>query len=126
MTGSANLPDARFRANLARVETCLNALESYIVSGEPDPIETEARNLQQALADTMACVKGGVTAVLAPDLRERLKSAQARTLALQGSVHRALASAGRSLTALFPQEGNDTYGVLGQSPSTRALSKAYR
>ena len=126
MTGSANSPDARFRANLARVEACLDALESYIISGELDPIETESRNLQQALADTMACVKGGVTAVSTLDLRERLKSVQARTLALQGSVHKALGSAGRTLAALFPQEGNDTYGALGQSPAARALGKAYR
>lgn len=111
---------------LARVETCLGDLESAITSGEADAIESRAQSLQQALADTMASAKTLTAATLTDELRQRLKAAQARARALQGPVHKALASTGRTLAILLPQEGNDTYGALGQSPAARALGKAYR
>ena len=57
---------------------------------------------------------------------ERLQQAQARAQAQQQAVHRVLASTGRVLTALFPQNESETYAALGQSPSARAVGKAYR
>ena len=109
-----------------RVEACLDGLDSALASGEADPIEAQARNLQQALADTMAGSKGVTAPAMTPALRQRLQVAQARARTLQGAVHRALASTGRTLHILLPQEGGDTYGALGQSPAVRAVGKAYR
>lgn len=129
MTGAAAQPDARMSAVVGHIETCLDALDTALTSGEVAHIETQAQALQRALADAMATVQhqGAVApAALTPDLRQRLQRAQTRAQGQQQAVNRALASTGRALGALFPQEGNDTYGELGQSPAARALGKAYR
>lgn len=119
-------PHARLDAGVSRIETCLDELDAALASGDAGRIETQAQQLQQALTDGAAVFRHTAPDTLTPDLRQRLQTAQSRTQALQQAVHKVLTSTGRTLGALFPQDGNDTYGALGQSPAARALGKAYR
>ena len=123
---AAPAPHDRCTAGVARIETCLDELDAALASGEAHRIETQAQDLQRALSEGLAVFQQAAPDALTPDLRQRLQRAQARAQAQQQAVHRVLASTGRALGALFPQEGNDTYGALGQSPAARALGKAYR
>ena len=119
-------PNARLAAGVAHIETCLNELDAALAAGDANRIEAQAQQLQRALTDGLSAAQASAPQALTPDLRQRLQAAQARTRSLQAAVHKALASTGRTLRALFPQEARDTYGALGQSPAARALGKAYR
>ena len=123
---TAPSPNARLAAGVAHIETCLNELDAALAAGDANRIEAQAQQLQRALTDGLSATQASAPQALTPDLRQRLQAAQARTQALQAAVHKALASTGRTLSALFPQEAHDTYGALGQSPAARALGKAYR
>ncbi|MDD2975645.1 hypothetical protein [Aquabacterium sp.] len=117
----------RCTAGVARIESCLDELDAALASGDADRIENHAQNLQRALSEGLAVFQQAApNAALTPDLRQRLQAAQSRSQSQLQAVHRVLASTGRALGALFPQDGNDTYGDLGQSPAARALGKAYR
>lgn len=128
----APVPNARLTAGVVRIETCLDELDAALASGEAARIETQAQTLHRALTDGLAAFQQSgasphaAPATLTPDLRQRLQQAQARAQAQQQAVHRVLASTGRVLTALFPQNENETYAALGQTPSARAVGKAYR
>ena len=123
---AAPAPHARCTAGVARIETCLDELDAALASGEAHRIETQAQSLQRALSEGLAVFQQAAPSALTPDLRQRLQTAQARSQSQLQAVHRVLASTGRALGALFPQDGNDTYGALGQSPAARAVGKAYR
>ena len=84
-------------------------------------LECAQERLQNATVSSLAAIE-----LSSARLRQRLQAAQARTQSLQAAGHKGLASTGRTLGALFPQEAHDTYGALGQSPAARALGKAYR
>jgi len=123
---AAPAPHDRCTAGVARIESCLDELDAALASGEAHRIETQAQDLQRALSEGLAVFQQAAPDALTPDLRQRLQAAQARSQSQLQAVHRVLASTGRALGALFPQDGNDTYGDLGQSPAARALGKAYR
>ena len=123
---AAPAPHDRCTAGVARIESCLDALDAALASGETNRIETQAQDLQRALSEGLAVFQQAAPNALTPDLRQRLQTAQARSQSQLQAVHRVLASTGRALGALFPQDGNDTYGALGQSPAARAVGKAYR
>ena len=119
-------PDDRLTNGVTRIETGLNDLDAALASGDADRIEAQARQLQRALTDGLATFQQAAPDALTPDLRQRLQRAQARTQAQQQAVHRVLASAGRTLGALFPPDEAATYGALGQNAAARALGTAYR
>ena len=123
---AAPAPHDRCTAGVARIESCLDELDAALASGEAHRIETQAQDLQRALSEGLAVFQEAAPDALTPDLRQRLQAAQARSQSQLQAVHRVLASTGRALGALFPQDGNDTYGDLGQSPAARAVGKAYR
>lgn len=123
---AAPAPLDRCIAGVARIETCLDALDAALASGEANRIEAQAQDLQRALSEGLTVFQQAAPDALTPDLRQRLQAAQARSQSQLQAVHRVLASTGRALGALFPQDGNDTYGALGQSPAARAVGKAYR
>ncbi|MDX9844768.1 MAG: hypothetical protein RBT42_13560 [Aquabacterium sp.] len=123
---AAPAPHDRCIAGVARIETCLDALDAALASGEANRIEAQAQDLQRALSEGLTVFQQAAPDALTPDLRQRLQAAQARSQSQLQAVHRVLASTGRALGALFPQDGNDTYGALGQSPAARAVGKAYR
>ena len=123
---AALAPHDRCTAGVARIESCLDELDAALASGEANRIETQAQDLQRALSEGLAVFQQAAPNALTPDLRQRLQTAQARSQSQLQAVHRVLASTGRALGALFPQDGNDTYGALGQSPAARAVGKAYR
>lgn len=123
---AAPAPHDRCTAGVARIESCLDELDAALASGEAHRIESQAQDLQRALSEGLAVFQQAATDALTPDLRQRLQAAQARSQSQLQAVHRVLASTGRALGALFPQDGNDTYGDLGQSPAARAVGKAYR
>ncbi len=123
---AAPAPHDRCTAGVARIESCLDELDAALASGEAHRIETQAQDLQRALSEGLAVFQQAAPDALTPDLRQRLQAAQARSQSQLQAVHRVLASTGRALGALFPQDGNDTYGDLGQSPAARAVGKAYR
>ena len=123
---AAPAPHDRCTAGVARIESCLDELDAALASGEAQRIETQAQDLQRALSEGLAVFQQAAPDALTPDLRQRLQAAQSRSQSQLQAVHRVLASTGRALGALFPQDGNDTYGDLGQSPAARALGKAYR
>ena len=123
---AAPAPHDRCTAGVARIESCLDELDAALASGEAHRIETQAQDLQRALSEGLAVFQQAAPDALTPDLRQRLQAAQARSQSQLQAVHRVLASTGRALGALFPQDGNDTYGALGQSPAARAVGKAYR
>lgn len=123
---AAPAPHDRCTAGVARIESCLDELDAALASGEANRIETQAHDLQRALSEGLAVFQQAAPNALTPDLRQRLQTAQARSQSQLQAVHRVLASTGRALGALFPQDGNGTYGALAQSPAARALGKAYR
>ena len=123
---AAPAPHDRCTAGVARIESCLDELDAALASGEAQRIETQAQDLQRALSEGLAVFQQAAPDALTPDLRQRLQAAQSRSQSQLQAVHRVLASTGRALGALFPQDGNDTYGDLGQSPAARAVGKAYR
>lgn len=123
---AAPAPHDRCTAGVARIESCLDELDAALASGEANRIETQAQDLQRALSEGLTVFQQAAPNALTPDLRQRLQTAQARSQSQLQAVHRVLASTGRALGALFPQDGNDTYGALGQSPAARAVGKAYR
>ena len=123
---AAPAPHDRCTAGVARIESCLDEWDAALASGEAHRIETQAQDLQRALSEGLAVFQQAAPDALTPDLRQRLQTAQARSQSQLQAVHRVLASTGRALGALFPQDGNDTYGDLGQSPAARAVGKAYR
>lgn len=123
---AAPAPHDRCTAGVARIESCLDELDAALASGDADRIENHAQNLQRALSEGLAVFQQAAPDALTPDLRQRLQAAQSRSQSQLQAVHRVLASTGRALGALFPQDGNDTYGDLGQSPAARAVGKAYR
>lgn len=123
---AAPAPHDRCTAGVARLESCLDELDAALASGEAQRIETQAQDLQRALSEGLAVFQQAAPDALTPDLRQRLQAAQARSQSQLQAVRRVLASTGRALGALFPQDGNDTYGDLGQSPAARAVGKAYR
>ena len=123
---AAPAPHDRCTAGVARIESCLDELDAALASGEAHRIESQAQDLQRALSEGLAVFQQAAPDALTPDLRQRLQAAQSRSQSQLQAVHRVLASTGRDLGALFPQDGNDTYGDLGQSPAARAVGKAYR
>ena len=123
---AAPAPHDRCTAGVARIESCLDELDAALASGEAQRIETQAQDLQRALSEGLAVFQQAAPDALTPDLRQRVQAAQSRSQSQLQAVHRVLASTGRALGALFPQDGNDTYGDLGQSPAARAVGKAYR
>lgn len=123
---AAPAPHDRCTAGVARIESCLDELDAALASGEANRIETQAQDLQRALSEGLAVFQQAAPNALTPDLRQRLQTAQARSQSQLQAVHRVLASTGRALGALFPHEGNGTYGALEQSPAARAVGKAYR
>lgn len=123
---AAPAPHDRCTAGVARIESCLDELDAALASGEAHRIESQAQDLQRALSEGLAVFQQAAPDALTPDLRQRLQAAQSRSQSQLQAVHRVLASTGRALGALFPQDGNDTYGDLGQSPAARAVGKAYR
>ena len=123
---AAPAPHDRCTAGVARIESCLDELDAALASGEAHRIESQAQDLQRALSEGLAVFQQAAPDALTPDLRQRLQAAQARSQSQLQAVHRVLASTGRALGALFPQDGNDTYGDLRQSPAARAVGKAYR
>jgi Skp family chaperone for outer membrane proteins len=112
---NAPQPHDRLAAGVAHIETCLNELDAALASGDANRIEAQAQQLQRALSDGLSAAHTSAPQALTPDLRRRLQEAQARTQALQSAVQKALASTGRTLGTLFPQESKDTYGALGKA-----------
>ncbi|MFT3856282.1 MAG: hypothetical protein QM742_01795 [Aquabacterium sp.] len=117
-------------AHVADIESHLHALEQAFASGDSVSIEAQVQQLQRSLADSLVAFRQAEHAgidPLSPELRSRLKLAQARVQAQQVAVHRAAASIDRTLGVLLPrdQEAAPTYGGLAHSPAAKAI-KAYR
>jgi hypothetical protein len=109
---------------LAEVEAHLGALDEALVSGDADRIDAQSRQLQQCLAGSLAALRHGDASALPAQLIQRLTLARTRCMQQQQAVHRATASFGRTLGALFPGE-DTTFSPPSTSIAGRAL-RAYR
>jgi hypothetical protein len=115
-------------AHVADIEAHLHVLESAFASDDSAAIERQCLSLQRSLAASLVAFRRaeheGVDP-LSPELRARLKLAQARIQAHQLAVHRAASSIDRTLGVLFGRDDLSTSSQPAQSVAAKVLN-AYR
>lgn len=114
-------------ACLVEIEDRLSALDEALASADVDRIERQSQALQHSLARSQGHLQHAAQSgqVLSEPLRQRLSQVRARCMQQQQAVHRANASFGRTLGALFPDAPGVGSGAPAQTAAARAL-QAYR
>ncbi|MBH1987587.1 MAG: hypothetical protein I8H76_09735 [Burkholderiales bacterium] len=114
-------------ACLVEIDARLSALDEALASNDTDLIEQRSQALQHSLAQSLGrlqqAAQGGPP--LSEAQLQRLGHVRARCMQQQQAVHRASASFGRTLGALFPDAPGVGSGAPAQTAAARAL-RAYR
>jgi len=114
-------------ACLVEIDARLSALDEALASNDTDLIEQRSQSLQQSLAQSLGRIQQATQAgqPLSERQLQRLGHVRARCMNQQQAVHRASASFGRTLSALFPDAPGVGSGAPAQTAAARAL-QAYR
>jgi hypothetical protein len=116
MPGSA-APGTGLERSVEKVESRLLALGEALRLHRPEAVETEAAELQRALAKALDPLRRGASAgALPPPLRQRLALASGQVAAQRESLARASATLDRAIDVLLPRPAPQVaYSAAGLS-----------